>query len=697
MALTDEFRILAANNILGDDKLFLQKISFDDALSTMFTLEAEFGSKEPIIDIQKLLGSNMTVRLTRPDGDERYFNGFVTEIEEMNTWDRIGSFRVLIRPWMWFLTQTSNCRIFQMKTVPEIIKQVFGDAGHTDVDDRLVQSYRQWEYCVQYRETDYNFVCRLMEQEGIYFYFTHENGKHMLVLADDPNSHECAAGYEDIVFHPPDEDTEDEEFITDWDVTTRVETTSYTTTDFDFKIPKHSLESRATIVSENSAPELAIFDYPGEYDQISDGETYAKVRLAAMWVDQQIVSATSGARQISVGHQFTLKEHPQAATNKKYLILAATCYATNPSHISGQGGESSSYSCSFTTVDAQIHIRPQRKTPKPIIQGPQTAIVVGKKGEEIWTDEYGRVKVKFHWDRYSKADENSSCWIRVSQSWAGKKWGAICLPRIGQEVIVEFLEGDPDCPIITGRVYNGLCQPPYPLPDNQTVSTTKSNSSKGGGGFNEFRFEDKKGEEQIFLHAEKNIDLRIKNNRFETVVNDRHLVVDNDKFEHIKNDRNELIDNDHKEHIKNDRNLTVDGKDAVLVKKTKSLTVNDDVTEVYKKNQSTEIADDLYIKATNICIEASDNITIKVGDSFIAIESSGIKIGTKGDIALDATGGISCKAMKDIELEATMNVKIKGTAGLTTETPAMAEHKGTKITVNGSGMCEIKGGLVKIN
>jgi type VI secretion system secreted protein VgrG len=290
---------------------------------------------------------------------------------------------------------------------------------------------------------------------------------------------------------------------------------------------------------------------------------------------------------------------------------------------------------------------------------------VGPSGEEVYTDEHARVKVKFHWDRYSKADENSSCWIRVAQVWAGKRWGAMYIPRIGQEVIVEFLEGDPDRPIVTGRVYNAQAKPPYDLPGNKTMSTLKSNSTKGGEGFNEIRFEDKKGEEQIYIHAEKNLDIRVKNDRFETVSRNRHLHVEQDKFEHVDNNRSEEVDADHKEKIGKDRNLTIKGKEAKEVGGSLSLTVKGDMIEVFKANHSEQTSKDYYLRAQNVVIEGLQNITLSVGGSYIAIEPGTIEISTSGQLKIDGT-----------------KVQLNGTA---------------QTSIQGGAMTEIKGGIVKIN
>jgi type VI secretion system secreted protein VgrG len=311
----------------------------------------------------------------------------------------------------------------------------------------------------------------------------------------------------------------------------------------------------------------------------------------------------------------------------------------------------------FSCIPFDVPFRPQRNTRRPVVEGVQTAIVVGPKGQEIYTDEHGRVKVQFHWDREGKRDENSSCWIRVSQNWAGTGWGAMIIPRIGHEVIVDFEEGDPDRPLITGRVYHGVNKPPYKLPDEKTKSTVKTNSSEGGEGFNEIRFEDKKGEEQIFIHSEKNFDLRIKNDSFETVSNNRHLHVEKDKFEQVDNNRSETVDADHKEQIGKDRHLDVKGKEAKQVGGSLSLTVKGDVIEAFKANHSEQTGKDYYLKAQNIVIDGMTNITLSVGSSYIAIESGSIEIKTGGQIKID----------------------------------------GSQVSISGSGMTEIKGGMVKIN
>jgi len=332
-------------------------------------------------------------------------------------------------------------------------------------------------------------------------------------------------------------------------------------------------------------------------------------------------------------------------------------------------------------VPADVYYRPPRRTPKPVIHGSQTAFVVGPEGEEIWTDSHGRVKIQFHWDRKGRRDENSSLWIRVSQPWAGKGWGAITVPRIGQEVVVDFLEGDPDRPLITGRVYNAEAVPPYELPTRQTMSTIKSNSSPGGGGFNEIRLEDKKGEEQVFVHGEKNLDVRIKADAFEWIGNDRHLVVKKDQIESVEGSRHESVGGDHRESIGQDRHLKVAGKEAKSVGGSKSLTVGGDVMEVFKGNHSEETSGDLWTECYQIQTFADSEIHMHVGGSFIEMHkdeillmADKIKLLARDSVDITARGG---------------SVTIKGATG--------AELKSPLTSIKGDATVIIEGGVVKIN
>lgn len=697
---TQTNRLMALGTPLGEDVLLVERFEAFEHLSRPFRFELKLLSADANIAFGSILGERVTLRLERQDTSSgpEYFNGFVSRFRQVESAGDFARYEMTVVPWLWFLTRTSDCRIFQEMTVPDIIKKACNDAGFSDIDiSGLTGTYRTWEYCVQYRETAFNFLSRLMEQEGICYYFKHEEQKHTLMLADAPSAHAEAPGLSELVFRPEDRASTLRERVSSWTIEQSVQAGSYVLTDYDFKQPKKLLLTKSAEPKQHAAADFEMYDFPGEYVEPGDGDKYAQIRLQELHTDQTRASGETDAKGIRVGYIFELTEHPREDQNRKHLVVSTSRSAETTQYRSGESGASDSYSCSFVAIDAKHQFRPARVTPKPIVSGCQTAFVVGKPGEEIDPDEFGRVKVKFHWDRDAKGDHTSSCWMRVSQTVAGKRWGAIHIPRIGQEVIVEFLEGDPDRPIITGRVYNGINKPPYDLPGMKTVSGMKSNSSKGGQGFNEIRFEDKKGDEQIFLHAEKNIDIRAKNDRFESIGHDRNLDVGNDKFEEVKNDRHETIGRDHMERIKRDRHLTVDGKEAKKVVKTLSLTVEDDVSEVFKKNASTEVTKNLYIKGDNICIEGMTNITLKVGGSAIAIEADGIRLETTGNIELDAKQNISSVATMNITSEATMNWEAVGKLGFKLESPLNGEIKGLMTNVKGTGMLVLKGGLVMIN
>ena len=476
MAIKQDNRLLAVTTVLGPDVLAVRSIAVQEQMSRPFQIEAELRSEDGKVDFDKVIGHNVTLRLKVGQKATRYFNGFVSRFVQVANESAHASYRATIVPWLWFLTRTSDCRIFQEMSIPDIIEAVFKAHGFPDYKLKLSGSYAKREYCVQYRETDFNFVSRLMEQEGISYYFEHENGKHLLVLADSTSAHNAFPGYGEITFHPFQQGADERETIHDWIMEKEVQPVASALQDFDFKKPKTSLLTNTNVTRKHGMAKFEIYDYPGEYVEHDDGQRLADVRLAELQTQYETLRGQASARGLAAGHVFALKNHPRAEQNRDYLITSVSLQVDAGEFTSG-GTAGEFFSCSFTCIDKVQQFRPERLTPKPIVQGPQTAIIVGASGEEIHTDKFGRVKVLFPWDRYSKADENSSCWIRVSQEWAGKKWGAIYLPRIGQEVIVEFLEGDPDRPIITGRVYNGEAMPPYDLPAEKTKSTLKSNSS----------------------------------------------------------------------------------------------------------------------------------------------------------------------------------------------------------------------------
>ncbi|WP_054891222.1 type VI secretion system Vgr family protein [Pseudomonas sp. NBRC 111143] len=514
MLFTQLTRLAQINSPLGPNVLILSEMGGSEELGRLFDYELQLTSDDPAIDLNQLLGKPMSLSLQLSGMASRHFHGIVARCSQSVDRGQFASYRVTLRPWLWLLTRTSDCRIFQHLSAPQIIKQVFRDLGFSDFEDSLSRSYREREYCVQYRETSFDFVSRLMEEEGIYYFFRHEEARHVLVLADAYGAHQKAPGYESVPFYPPDGQHRERDHINDWHLAQEVQSGSMELNDYDFQRPSARIDVRSAMPRPHQAGDYPLYDYPGAYEQTQDGEHYARTRLESLQSLHERVELRGNARGLGSGHLFSLSGFSRQDQNREYLIVAARYYVVQERLETGGGSGSAQFESNLSCIDAQQSYRPVSSTLRPLVKGPQTAVVVGPAGEEIWTDQYGRVKVHFHWDRHDQSNENSSCWIRVSQAWAGKNWGSMQIPRIGQEVIVSFLEGDPDRPIITGRVYNAEQAVPYDLPGNATQSGMKSRSSKGGSpaNFNEIRMEDKRGQEQLYVHAERNMDTVVEQN-----------------------------------------------------------------------------------------------------------------------------------------------------------------------------------------
>ena len=618
MAYTQETRRIAVATPLGPDVLLLSSFQGEEGISRLFRYDLDLVSENESVDFDALIGQNVSVRITLADDSQRYINGQISRFSQGGRDSNFTSYHAEVVPWLWFLTRTSDCRIFQNKKAPEIIQQIFTDYGFKDFSLRLYGDFSQREYCVQYRETAFNFISRLMEEEGIFYFFEHENGKHTLVLANSPTENKPCPHQSTVRFEKSAGGFQEDDVLLEWRLQQELRAGKYALTDYDFENPATDL---AVNVAGKGTYEL--YDYPGEYLTRGDGDGRVRIRLQETQTPYVVGYGTSNCRVFASGYQFTLAEHYRASQNQAYVL-------TTVRHSASQGGDFRSggndddfhYRNTFECIPASTPFRPNRLTPEPVIQGAQTAVVVGPAGEEIFTDKYGRVKVQFHWDREGDLDENSSCWIRVAQLWAGKKWGAMYVPRIGQEVIVDFLEGDPDRPIITGRVYNADQMPPYDLPGEKTKSTIKSYSSKGGGGFNEIRFEDKKGSEQIFIYAEKNKDLRVKNDRFETIEGETHLIVSKDQLEQVKGDKHQ--------HTSGDLNEKVDS--------SKSLNVGQDLQEKVGQNYALDAGMEIYLKAgMNLVVESGTMLTLKVGGNFINMNPAGVFI--SGTMVMINSGG----------------------------------------------------------
>ena len=496
---------------LGPDKLLINSVRGEERISSLFQFDLELVSSDPALDFSSLVGQAVTVKMALPSGESQYTNGIVSRFRQSGAAEDFTTYQIELRPWFWLLTMNSDNRIFQNKSSPDIIEQVFKDLGFSDYKNSLKATYAAREYCVQYMETSFSFVSRLMEEEGIFYFFDHADGKHTLVLADDADAYEACTALTTAQIMKSDFSWQ-RDVIRECSLEQNVVPGQYQTDDYNFETPSTDLLAKAS----GADPSRSIYEYPGLYAKQAEGEAITNRVLSRLELPSKTLLGRSTCRTFRSGSKFTLAGHPRPDANVAYVLTSVT---HNPAT------QNTEYSNSFEAILATTTFRPQRTAQKTRIPGTQTATVVGKAGEEIWTDKYGRVKVKFQWDQSAARDETSSCWIRVAQGWAGKQWGSIFVPRIGQEVVVSFLEGDPDRPLITGAVYNAEQTVPYTLPDEQTKSTIKSSSSKGGSGFNEIRFEDKAGSEEVFLQAQKDMNVNVLNNLTSTVTkNDSHTV-----------------------------------------------------------------------------------------------------------------------------------------------------------------------------
>lgn len=652
MPATQEGRLLSLTTPLPYDHLLIKRIRAFEGLSQLFRFELEMlhddreeaGDEPTLIEPKELLGQKMTVAVQQADGAERFFNGICVQFTQGNRNESFSKYRAELVPQFWLLTQNSQSRIFQNISVPEILKKVLKGL---EVTYEIQGNFEPRNYCVQYRESDFNFASRLMEEEGIYYYFEHTAESHKMIIANTPGSHRECPTKAQIPF-VADISVDQEEWsgsIRSWQAANNLRAGKFTLRDHNFELPDKNFETeKLSCFNIGGNHQLEIYDYPGgfakRFDGIDagggerpgdlqkisqDGERTVGIRQQEIDVAYKSSPGTSDCCALTAGYRFQLTNHPNPADNRNHVLVSVRSEAVqSPGYISDDIN-SHPYMVSFSSIpqgEGQAPFRPLRRATKPVVYGSQTATVVGPAGEEIFTDKYGRVKVQFRWDREGQLNDGASCWIRVVQTWAGKKWGTMFIPRIGMEVVIDFLEGDPDQPIITGCVYNADAMPPYTLPDEKTKSTMKTNSSKGGGGFNELRFEDKKGSEQIFIHAEKNQDIRVKNDCMELIQHDRHLIVDNDQFEKVKKDKHLQVTGDHNEKIGG----------------SMSIKIGSDLQEKVGSNYAVDAGSGVHIKGGNtVVVEAGTSLTLKVGGNFININSGGIFI--KGTMVMINSGG----------------------------------------------------------
>jgi len=688
---TQEHRLISFTSPLGKDALLLQSFSGHEALSQPFHFSADLLSENHAISFKDIVGKQVTLQIHHTGDDKRYWNGFVSRFACVGGDNRFSYYHAEIVPWLWFLTRTADCQIFQQKTIPEIVKKVFQDHGFQDFQDRTQGSYPQREYVVQYRETAFNFVSRLMEEYGIFYFFEHDQNTHKLIFADKPQVHKnCPAQHKVRFNYTPGSTFLKEDIVGSWGAEQELRPGKYALTDYNFQTPNSSLMANVQTVAEiGGNTKYEIYDYPGIHINKSEGDTVTKLRMEEEEAAHHLVTGSGNCRSFAPGYKFHLDEHSRRDQNGDYLLTEVTHSASVGESYSGSGGGSEeTYTNHFTCIPFSVPFRPQRLTPKPIVQGPQTAVVVGPAGEEIYPDKYGRVKVQFFWDRLGKKNENSSCWVRVSQPWAGKNWGAVSIPRIGQEVIVDFLEGDPDRPIITGRVYNDDQMPTYPLPDHKTRTTFMSRSTKGGGSanYNELRFEDKKGSEQIFINAEKDMDHRVENDSREFIGNDRSLIVhanqrelvEGDKHGHVKGVHQEKIDKDMSHEVGANRMEKVGSDMSLEVGANRKEKIGSDMSLQVGSNRMEQVGGNLSITVGADCKEEiGGNRSLQVGSARHE------QIGTV--YAVESGQEIHLKGGMKVIIEAGMQLSLVGPGGFVDIGPAGVTIQGMLVKINSGG------------
>ncbi|RWO32171.1 MAG: type VI secretion system tip protein VgrG [Mesorhizobium sp.] len=655
---------------VGAELLTFTHLVGRDEISRCLAYTVGFVSNSPDVDPLKMLGG--AVSIEGESDPKRWFSGLVSEFRLTRIEDRLAYYEAVIRPWLWFLGNTTDCRIFQNMSVIEIVEEVFSKYSTAKFEKRLQGSYPPREYCVQYDETDLDFVQRLLEHEGILYFFEHDEGKHTLVLADAMNKLKPAPGYEKVPYHFEGQGSRrDVEYITEWIPGSSVRPGAYVHTDYDFEKPGADLMAKSAQPFSHKLAAGENYRQPGAHLDVGRGDSLAAIRREEIQAVHQRIAAVGTVRGLYSGCTFKLDGFPREDQNQEYLVVSAEYRLFDPGYRALADVESENFKVILGVAPTALAYRPPRVTTRPIMRGPQTATVVGPSGEEIFTDKYARVKVQFHWDRLGKKDQNSSCFVRVSQTWAGSGWGFIQIPRIGQEVIVDFIEGDPDLPIITGRVYNASQMPPYGLPGNATQSGWKSDSSKGGGGYNELMFEDKAGSELVNFQAQKDHNLLVKNDRTKLVQHDQSDRIDHDAKHSVGHNLDEDVGNNKTVKVGVDQTTDIGNNDTETVGVNRSLTVGSNETigiganstETIGSNHTQTVAliQTITVGAARIdSVGAAETRTVGAvqTNTIGASRSVTVGIGQSHDIGASDTWKIG--ASQNISIAADQNKKVGG-------------------------------------
>ncbi|MGH7646768.1 MAG: type VI secretion system Vgr family protein [Gemmatimonadaceae bacterium] len=675
---TQDGRLLSISTSLGKDKLLLAGLTGTEGLSTPFHFELALLAPQPAsINSAKMIGQHVTVTIADAEGgDARYINGVVSAFAQTGSDPTFVSYRAQVVPVLALLKRRADIRIFQQKSVIDVIETIFKEAG-VDYQANVTGTYAALDYCVQYRETDLAFVSRLMEENGIFYFFTHGESKHTLVLADGSSAHQPCPGQSNARFHSTSSGSADDDVVSSWELQYEFQTGKYSLTDYNFQTPSAGLlASEPTTVKMGDNDKYETYDFPGVYGAKADGNTLTRIRMQEQEARTSVGSGAGSCRAFTSGYRFTLGEHPQSENNGTYVLTLISHSASNGTFEAGGGGRPAHYWNTFTCIPFATPFRPARVTPRPVAHGMQSAVVVGSSNEEIWVDKYGRVKVQFFWDRVGKNNEQSSCWVRVAQPWAGKNWGFVAWPRIGQEVLVAFEAGNPDRPVIVGSLYNAEQMPPYDLPANQTQTGIKTHSSKDGAAdtFNELRFEDKKGSEEVHFQAEKNLT----------------SVVKNDETRNVQHDRTTTIKN-------NETRTVSEGADATTVSK------GDQTVDVTKGNQTITLGQGDQVVAIKM---GQQQTTLDQGDQTVELKMGNqtIKLGMGNQSTKLDLGAVSTEALQGIELKVgqssikidQMGVTIKGMT-ISVQGEIQTQIKGLIMQISADAMLQAKGAITMIN
>jgi len=644
-----------------------------ESLSELFEIRLEVAGAD--VELATIVGKVACLKIDGLD-TPRYFHGLIADAEYSGHSRRFALYSLTLVPEVWPLRLRQASRILQNKATPDVLREIFKLAGvpKSAVEYDLSASYAPRNYCVQYRETDFDFVSRLMEEDGIYYYFTHDDKATTMVIADYPGGHAAIPGTSTIQ-HVTSDRVQEREHIAHLRLVESMRPGRVSLRDINLHKPHESMDADAQADLDT---DLEIYDYPGEYQDPGSGgpnlgQSIAKIRLEALRATRRQGMGESDSPRLSAGHVFTLEDHARQELNTDFAIVKVVHRGEQPQVLDQELDGNFFYGNTFTCIEKSVPFRPPRVTPRPAVRGVQSATVVGPGSEEIHTDAEGRVLVQFHWDRDGKRDENSSCWVRVSQAWAGATWGAFFIPRIGHEVLVDFIEGDPDRPVITGRIYHGGNTPPYPLPDEKTKSTIKSESSPGGGGFNELRFEDNKGGEEIYIHAQKDMNVEILHDNSISVGNDRSKTVGNNQSESVGVDKSIEVGSNHTESIGADKTLSVGGSHTESIGVDMGITIGSNLTETVAVDCSETIgANHTESTGANWTITVGSNKTETV--SIACAESIGaakaLSIGAAYQVSV---GGVMNETVGAAKMEEIGLAKVVGVGMSSSETVGMSK------------------------